>query len=77
MSRIHLSLPNAYTLMCFDRNINEYRNVKFLNGIIGHCTDERNLLQLFTSIFNYSTSGIHLNEVKKSRVDYTQKIKIV
>ena len=30
MSKIHLSLPNAYKLMCFDRNINENRDVKFL-----------------------------------------------
>ena len=30
MSRIHLSLPNAYKLMCFDRNINGNRDVKFL-----------------------------------------------
>ena len=30
MSRIHLSLHNAYKLMCFDRNINENRDVKFL-----------------------------------------------
>ena len=30
--------------MCFDRNINGNRDVKFLIGIIGHCTDERNLL---------------------------------
>ena len=44
MSRIHLSLPNAYTLMCFDRNINGNSDVKFLIGIIGHRTDERNLL---------------------------------
>ena len=42
--RIHLILPNAYTQMCFDRNINGNRDVKFLIGIIGHCTDERNLL---------------------------------
>ena len=28
----------------FDRNINGNRDVKFLIGIIGHCTDERNLL---------------------------------
>ena len=45
ISRIHLSLPNAYKLMCFDRNIYGNRDVKFLIGIIGHCTDERNLLQ--------------------------------
>ena len=44
ISRIHLNLPNAYKLMCFDRNINGNRDVKFLIGIIGHCTDERNLL---------------------------------
>ena len=30
ISRIHLILPNAYKLMCFDRNINGNRNVKFL-----------------------------------------------
>ena len=30
ISIIHLSLPNAYKLMCFDRNINGNRNVKFL-----------------------------------------------
>ena len=29
ISRIHLSLPNAYKLMCFDRNINGNRDVKF------------------------------------------------
>ena len=32
--------------MCFDRNINGKRDVKFLIGIIAHCTDERNLLTL-------------------------------
>jgi len=30
MSRIHLSLPNVYKLMYFDRNINGNRDVKFL-----------------------------------------------
>ena len=30
ISRIHLSLPNAYKLMCFDRNINGNRDVKIL-----------------------------------------------
>ena len=30
ISRIHLILPNAYKLMCFDRNINGNRDVKFL-----------------------------------------------
>ena len=30
MSRIHLSLPNAYKLMCFVRNINGNRDVRFL-----------------------------------------------
>ena len=57
MSRIHLSLPNAYTLMCFDRNINGNRDVKFWIGIIGHCTDERNLLYQ-TSIFLQEGSRI-------------------
>jgi len=44
ISRIHLSLPNAYKLICFDRNINGNRDVKFLIAIIGHCTDQRKLL---------------------------------
>ena len=30
ISRIHLILPNAHKLMCFDRNINGNRDVKFL-----------------------------------------------
>ena len=30
ISSIHLGLPNAYKLMCFDRNINGNRDVKFL-----------------------------------------------
>ena len=30
ISRIHLGLPNAYKLMCFHRNINGNRDVKFL-----------------------------------------------
>ena len=44
--KTHLSLPNACKLMFFDRNINGNRDVKFLIGIIGHCTDERNLIYL-------------------------------
>ena len=32
ISRIHLSLANAYTLMCFDRNIKGKRDVKFLES---------------------------------------------
>ena len=44
ISRIKLSLTNAYKLMCFDRNINGNRAVKFLIAIIGHCTDQRKLL---------------------------------
>jgi len=49
--KIHLILPNAYTQMCFDRNINGNRDVKFLIGIIGHCTDERNLLYCVGSLW--------------------------
>ena len=32
--------------MCFDRNINGNMDVKFLIGIIGHCTDQRKLLYI-------------------------------
>ena len=31
ISRIHLSLPNAHKLMCFDRNINGNRDDKFFD----------------------------------------------
>ena len=30
ISRIHLRLPNAYKLVCFDRNINGNRDIKIL-----------------------------------------------
>ena len=33
ISRTHLSLPNAYKLMCFDRNINGNWDVKFLECV--------------------------------------------
>ena len=52
ISRIHLSLHNAYKLICFDRNINGNRDVKFLIGIIGHCTDGRKLLYQLNSNAN-------------------------
>ena len=44
ISRIHLNLPNAYKLICFDRNINGNMDVKFLIAIIGHCTNQRKWL---------------------------------
>ena len=34
ISRIHLILPNAHKLMCFDRNINRNRDVKFLRACL-------------------------------------------
>ena len=46
ISRTHLGLPNECKLMCFDRNINGNKDVKFLIGIIVHCTDQRNLLYI-------------------------------
>ena len=66
ISRIHLSLPNAYKLMCFGRNINGNRVVKFWIGIIGHCTDERNLLYLPTSFCKRSFES-PLRKVSKCR----------
>ena len=51
--RIHLILPNAYRQMCFDRNINGNRDVKFLIGIIGQCTDERNILYHMYCTYTY------------------------
>ena len=48
--------------MGFDRNINGNRNVKFLIGIIGHCTDEKNLIQLVlvSLISNFFTNKTFL-----------------
>ena len=34
ISRIHLGLPNAYKLMCFDRNINENKDEKNFGSVI-------------------------------------------
>ena len=42
--------------MCFGRNINGNRNVKFWIGIIGHCTDGR----------NHFTLGFNMDYIKVS-----------
>ena len=57
ISRIHLSLPNAYKPMCFDRNININSHFKFLIGIIGHCTGVRNSLTGFIKISNLKVAS--------------------
>ena len=36
--------------MCFDKNINGNRDVRFLIGIIGQCTGERNFLTEYLSV---------------------------
>ena len=41
ISRIHLSLPNAYKLMCLIEISMEIGMLKILSGIIGHCTEGR------------------------------------
>ena len=41
-----LSLPNVYKLICFDKISMEIEMINFWSGIIGHCTDQRNLLYL-------------------------------
>ena len=38
--------------MCFDRAMHGNRGVKFLIGIIGHCTDERKLLYYTEVVFD-------------------------
>jgi hypothetical protein len=55
ISRIHLSLPNAYKLLCFDRNINGNRDVKFFEWDYWslHWRKNLNLIhQKFQTIFN-------------------------
>ena len=68
ISRIHLSLPNAYKLMCFDRKINGNRDVKFLIGIIGHCTDGRKLLYLpicsIHFVLVYTKRSVYKNSIE-------------
>ena len=44
--------------MCFDRNINGNGDVKFLIGIIGHCTDQRKLLYIGNARNSTSTNFI-------------------
>ena len=51
ISRIHLILPNAYKLMCFDRNINGNRNVKFLECDKWSLHWYKNLTLVFSSSF--------------------------
>ena len=49
---IHLNLPNAYKLLCFDRNSNGNRD--FLSGTIGHCTEGRISLYTLKSSIHFS-----------------------
>ena len=52
--------------MCFDRFINGNKDVIFLIGIIGHCTNERNLL--YRTLINRShVSYIILKDYLSSR----------
>ena len=44
ISRIHLSLPNAYKLMCFDRNINGNRDIKFFEWYYWSLHSRKNLI---------------------------------
>ena len=60
MSRIHLSLPNAYKLMCFVRNINGNRDVKFLECdylLVQQCvklTSSKVLVHIFDTMSGFS-----------------------
>ena len=53
ISRIHLILPNAYKLMCFDRNINGNRDVKFLECDKWSLHSYKNLTLLLLGPFYY------------------------
>ena len=60
MSRIHLSLPNAHKLMCFVRNINGNRDVKFLECdylLVQQCvklTSSKVLVHIFDTMSGFS-----------------------
>jgi hypothetical protein len=54
ISRIHLILPKAYKIMCFDKNINGNRDVKFLECdylLVQQCV-KLTLLCLILSVFS-------------------------
>ena len=55
ISRIHLILPNAYKLMCFDRNINGNRDVKFLecDKWSLHWYENLTLVNFFCEVFGW------------------------
>ena len=72
----HLSLPNAYKLMCFERNFNGNRDVKFLIGIIGHCTDQRNLLYLSQAFTKRCNSGNIYRVLKRVIDKSTDKVTV-
>ena len=55
ISKIHLSLPNAYKLMCFDRNINGNRDVKFFEWDYWSLHWRKNL----TLVNTYEISLVH------------------
>ena len=61
-SRIHQILPNAYNLMCFDRNNNGKRDVKFSECdylLVKRCVKLTLVpLQLFLKAYHSSFSGL-------------------
>ena len=57
ISRIHLSLLNAYTLMCFDRNINENRNVEFFDLDYWSMHWKKKITLSFSSFAPYNVSS--------------------
>ena len=57
ISRIHLILPNAFKVMCFDRSINGYRDVKFLECdylLVQRCVNFTLLNRVNVSLWKHS-----------------------
>ena len=56
---IHLNLPNAYILMCFDENINGNRDDKFLEWDYRslHWPKKLTLRKVLCDLLNYNSEG--------------------
>ena len=72
ISRIHLSLHNAYKLMCFDRNINGNRDDKFFGWDYWslHWPKRLNLISFLTSFQRFLAMTIFSGESDLGPVSY-------
>ena len=78
ISRIHLSLPNAYKLMCFDRNINGNRDVKFFDWdyCSVHWPKKLTLVNVITKLGDFFSSLCGLGKKPRESTEIWLQLKI-